>query len=198
MNGQQRGSVVAATFGLIYLIANSGSLPPWVGTPVRVLGGVGFVVVVVAVARARGGGGEDPMAATGLPAAYWAVVAAEIVALAAGLAVLNGLLDAPNAGVGWVSFVVGVHLVALGVVFGERVFHWLGAAIAACGVIGLVLVASGAARAPVDVVGGLLPGAMLLAAGWWGATGGGERHADARRSPQPAGECGALGGTTRC
>ncbi|MDQ4007891.1 MAG: hypothetical protein M3211_07355 [Actinomycetota bacterium] len=65
---------------------------------------------------------------------------------------------------------VGVHFVPLASVFEVPFFRWLGAAIAVCGVAGLVLAATGARPAPVATASGLLPGAMLLASGWWGAT----------------------------
>jgi hypothetical protein len=51
MNGQLLGSVIGAVFGLIYVIVDSGSLPPGARVPLRVLGGVAFVVVLIAVAR---------------------------------------------------------------------------------------------------------------------------------------------------
>jgi hypothetical protein len=56
--------------------------------------------------------------------------------MAAGLAVLNGPLDAPQAGVAWVSLVVGVHFFALAVAFAEPFFHRLGGAITVCGLAG--------------------------------------------------------------
>ncbi|MDQ2707870.1 MAG: hypothetical protein M3Z25_09635 [Actinomycetota bacterium] len=43
------------------------------------------------------------------------------------------------------------------------------AAVTGCGVIGLALVAAGASAVPVAAVSGVLPGALLLAFGWWGA-----------------------------
>ena len=63
-------------------------------------------------------------------------------AIALGLAVLNGRLHAPQAAVTWVSLVVGVHFLALAVLWKLAFFHWLGAAIALCGAVGLVLAAT--------------------------------------------------------
>ncbi len=59
-------------------------------------------------------------------------------------------------------------------------FRWLGAGIAGFGVVGLALAAGGAGQAPVAAVGGVLPGALLLLASWWGAT---HQHLTARRRP---------------
>ena len=170
MPGQQVGSSIAASFGLVYVLVNAGPLgAPW--APVlRVLGAVAFAVVLVAIVRsgrpARPGGGRG-VQVFGRP--YWLVVAAEVVALLVGVRVLAGPLATPQAGVAWVSFVVGAHFFALAVVFRQRFFHVLGAAIAACGVAGLVLAAVGAGEAAIAAVGGVVPGAVLLAFGWWGA-----------------------------
>lgn len=62
---------------------------------------------------------------------------------------------------------VGVHFVALAAVFREPFFHWLGAAIAVCGLAGLALAGAGAAQPPITVLSGVVPGALLLASGWW-------------------------------
>jgi len=70
-----------------------------------------------------------------------------------------------------VSVVVGVHFVALAAIWRLRVFHLLGAAIALCGVAAVTAAAIGASSAVIDVVGGVLPGVLLLAAGSAGAAG---------------------------
>lgn len=175
MKGQKLGSLIAAVFGLIYVLVNTGPLPPGVGIPLRVLGGIAFAALLVALYRGPDHGAQGRTGHFGR--GYWLVVAAEVAALAAGLGVLNGLLDAPQAGVAWVSFVVGVHFFALAIVFGDSFFHWLGGAITVCGLAGLGLVVAGAAEAPVAAISGVLPGILLLASGWWGAY---------RTQPQPA------------
>lgn len=93
---------------------------------------------------------------------------------------LSGPLDAPYAGVAWVSVVVGLHFFPLATLFDLPPFRWLGAGIAGFGVVGLALAAGGAGQAPVAAVGGVLPGALLLMASWWGAT---HQHLTARRRP---------------
>src|SRR5699024_11085661 len=144
MNGQQIGSVIGAVFGVIYVWVNASPLPGGASLPVRIIGVAAFLAVLAVVLRGRGArdGTRD---AAGPPAAgfgrgYWIVVAGEVAALAAGLAVLNLVFHTPRAGVAWVSVVVGAHFVALAMVSGLRFFHVLGAAITLCGVIGLVLV----------------------------------------------------------
>jgi hypothetical protein len=108
--------------------------------------------------------------AGGFSRRYWLVVAAEVLAIWVGLALLNGPLDTPHAAVAWISSVVGAHFVALAVVWRNPLFHWLGTALLGCGVVGLVLAARGSAIGVIDLVGGVLPGAILLGVGLWGST----------------------------
>ncbi len=112
---------------------------------------------------------------------YGLVVVAEVGAIATGLVVLNGPLHAPQAAVAWIALVVGIHFITLAVVWKLLFFNGLGAALMLCGVAGLVLAATGSAVSAIDLVGGVLPGAILLGFGLWGAT----RSAD---SPVP-GQC---------
>jgi hypothetical protein len=160
------GSLIGAVFGLIYVLVNSSSLPPEAAIPLRVIGVIAFLVVLVSVARADERAG--PADARGFGPGFWPVVAGEVVALAVGLRLINGPLDVPDAAVAWVSFVVGAHFVVLAVVFGERLYAWLGVAIGTCGVAGLGMAALGTGAGSIAVVSGVIPGAVLLAAGWWG------------------------------
>jgi hypothetical protein len=183
MTPERLGSLVGAVFGLVFVVVNAGTLPTVIGTVLRALAVVAFLVVLdalrrprrarrtVASAGGRPGGG-------GFGTGYWLVVAAELVSIAVGVRVLGGPLDTPDARVAWVAFVVGVHFVALAVVWAESVFHWLGGSMAACGVLGLTLAFAGAPHAAVESIGGVLPGALLLAFAVWGATMG----TDSRRS----------------
>jgi len=98
------------------------------------------------------------------------VVVAEVGVIAAGLVVLKGPLHVPEGAVAWVAQVVGVHFIALAVVWKLVFFHGLGAALVFCGVAGLVLAATGSAVSAINLVGGVLPGAILLGFGLWGAS----------------------------
>lgn len=167
MNGQQLGSVIGAVFGLIYVLVNAGPLPTAASLPLRIAGVLAFLLVLAAVYRARGQHTAEQTG--GFGRGYWLVVAGEAAALAAGLGVLNIVLHTPQAGVAWVSVVVGVHFFALAAVFHRRFFHVLGGAITACGLAGLVLVGTGIGQESVAVIGGIVPGAILLGFGWWGA-----------------------------
>ena len=169
MPGQRLGSMIAASFGLVYVVVNTGSFPVAVATSLRVLGVAAFVAIVVAVVRSRpaGAGGGERVA--GFGRAYWAVVGAEVVALFAGLRVLDAAFDLSYAGVGWVSVVVGIHFLPLARIWREPVFVVLGVLVAGCGAIALLLAATLGDVAAVPAVGGVLPGFILLASGWWGA-----------------------------
>lgn len=164
--GQQLGSLASAMFGLIYVVVNAGPLPAGAGVALRVLGVVAFLGIAVASYRRRHLGA--PVPSRGVGRGFGLVVAAEVVALLGGLGVLSGPLDSPQAGVAWVSFVVGVHFFALAVVLRETFFHWLGASITVCGAAGLALAVADVAGAPVAAISGVLPGGLLLASGWWG------------------------------
>jgi hypothetical protein len=183
MSPRKLGSLIGAIFGLIFVLANTGAFPSGVGMTLRAIAGLAFAVVLVAALRRPGAPATEPLDSRTLGGAfgrgYWLVVAAEVVAIVGGLAVLNGPLDAPQAAVAWIATVVGAHFFALGVVWAQPFFHWLGGALLLCGLIGLVLAAAGASEAPIDAVAGVLPGALLLAVGIWGST----RPADA-----PAGQ----------
>lgn len=167
------GITIGSAFGLVFVLVNAGELPaPW---PVllRAAGVVAFVGVLLALRaaaqRPMTGGGD----AAGFSRGYWAVVAVEVVALIGGLQVIARVLDAPEAGVAWVSLVVGLHLFALAVVWREASLHVLAAALTVCGAAGLLLAAAGAGEAAIATVGGVVPGFVLLAGGLTAATTGG-------------------------
>ena len=172
MPGQRLGSLIAGIFGLIYVEVNAGSLPePW-RMALRAAAGVAFAGLIVLLALARGTHAPaDPGAQRGFGRPYWLVVAGEAAAIPAGAALLNGPAGLPHAVVGWVSVVVGVHFVVLAAIWRLRPYHLLGAAIALCGAAGLTAAVMGAPPAVIDMVGGVLPGVLLLAAGYTGAVG---------------------------
>jgi hypothetical protein len=165
--------VIGAGFGLIFVLVNTGSFPAAVAVLFRVLAVLAFIAVLLAVVvaerRPSPASADRPMGG-GFTLGYWLVVVAEVGAIAAGLAVLNGPLHAPQAAVAWIALVVGIHFIALAAVWKLLFFHGLGVALMLCGVAGLVLAAAGSAVGPIDLAGGVMPGAILLGFGLWGAT----------------------------
>ena len=176
MSPEKLGSVIGAVFGLVFVLRNTGSSPPPLAVLLRVLGVLAFLAVLLAVRRPGPTTGTRP-ARGGFGRGYWLVVAAEVLAIAVGLALLNGPLATPQAAVAWASFVVGAHFLALAVVWKQSLVHWLGAALLLCGALGLALAAGGSSARAIDLVGGVLPGAVLLVFGLWGSTRGASSRA---------------------
>ena len=170
LDPQRLGSLIAAVFGLIYVMANSGPLPHGVAVTLQVVAVLVFVALVVAIVRRRSIALPDESARGEFGRGYWMVVGMEVVAIAAGIALLNGPLGAPYVSVAWISLVVGLHFFALARVWREPLFGWLGGPIALCGLVGLVAAASGASPAFVAVVAGMVPAAVLFAFSALGAT----------------------------
>lgn len=168
MSSAHLGSLIGAIFGLIYVLVNARELPLVAGVGVAVHGIGAFFGVLVALRRARRPPDPSVAAGRGFGRRYWLVVATEVAAMAAGLVVLNGPLDAPEAGIAWISVVVGLHFFPLAALFGVPFLRRLGAAIAGCGVLGLALAAGNAGAAPIAAVSGVVPGVLLLTASWCG------------------------------
>ncbi|MFC0003883.1 hypothetical protein [Micromonospora siamensis] len=157
------GSLVAISFGTVFVLVNSGGLAapwPWVIRVVGLLVAAFLVVALLRVAR------REP-AATGGPATgfmdrrYWIVVAVEAVALFGGLNVINRVLHRPEISVAWVALVVGVHFFGLGWVWRMPRYHWLGAVMTALGLAGFVIHALGGGAATVALVAGVGSGLAL-------------------------------------
>ncbi|MER7948103.1 hypothetical protein ABTY59_12045 [Streptomyces sp. NPDC096079] len=164
MTKDQTGRIIGAAFGLVFVQANAGSLPTAVAMPLRLLSLAAFLWVTVLGRRGSGvAGTATPASRTRFGRSYWYVVAAEVLGLVAGLVVIARVLHAPQAAVGWIALVVGVHFSGLAVAWRRPALHVLGASIAACGAAGLALAALGAPVAAGRTVAGILPGFLLLA-----------------------------------
>ncbi|MDG4802041.1 hypothetical protein [Micromonospora sp. WMMD980] len=160
------GSLVAISFGTVFVMVNSGGLPsPW-PLVVRIAGLVVAALLLVSLFRVAR---QAPFAAQGSEAAgfmdrrYWIVVALEAVALFGGLAVINNVLDRPAVSVAWVAVVVGVHFFGLAAVWRMPRYHWLGAVMTALGLAGFLVHALGGDAAAVGLVSGVGCGAALFA-----------------------------------
>lgn len=176
MRPDRLGLVIGATFGLIYVEVNAGAVPSPVGPLLRVLGVIAFVGVLVALRRARMAQTGDGAFRGGFGRGYWLVVAAEVAAGVAGIALLNGLLDLPRAVLPWISFVVGVHFFGLAKVWRQSSLGWLGAGIAVLGALGLVFASAGASDVTIASMAGVCPGALLLTGSGWAAARQGQIH----------------------
>ncbi|MFD9338494.1 hypothetical protein ACFWBF_29465 [Streptomyces sp. NPDC060028] len=167
MKRDQVGRLIGASFGLVFVLVNADALPVAIAVPVRLLAVVAFLGVVL---RRRGGGAPLPVEQATPGASfgrrYWYVVAAEVLAVLAGLIVINRILHAPRASVGWIALVVGLHFFGLAAVWRRPALHRLATAMTLCAAAGLVLAAYGAPAAVIATASGIAPGALLLASVW--------------------------------
>ena len=164
--GMVLGSLIALSFGTVFVVVNSGGLSdPWplvirataAAVAVALLAGLFRALRTAAApaATARGTGFTDHR--------YWIIVGAEVIALFGGLAVINGIVERPAIAAAWVAVVVGVHFFGLAFAWRMPMFHWLGAAMTALGVAGFLVYAAGGGAAAVGLVSGVDSGFLLYA-----------------------------------
>ncbi|MBY8871295.1 hypothetical protein K7640_05485 [Micromonospora sp. PLK6-60] len=159
------GSLVAISFGTVFILVNSGGLAaPW-PLVLRVAGllvAALLLVWLVRVARQAPPAGPAAEAAGFMDRRYWLVVALEAVALFGGLAVINGVLHRPAVAVAWVAVVVGVHFFGLAHIWRMPRYHWLGGVMTALGLAGFLAYALGATAPTIGLISGVGCGAALL------------------------------------
>lgn len=166
MNRPRLAIAVGAFFGLVYVVVNAGPLESTLGRLVQVTAMVAFVVVLWLLREA------GPVTVAGRsepPRSFAAIVLAEVIAMAAGIIVINGMFDRPSAVLPWVSLVVGLHFVALGSAWSESSLTAVGAAVAVLGLIGLVLAVRQESFVVISAVSGIGPGVLLLGGSLWAA-----------------------------
>ncbi|MFJ8435259.1 hypothetical protein ACIQ9P_28585 [Kitasatospora sp. NPDC094019] len=166
VHNKQTAPLIGAAFGLAFVLANAGALPGAAAVLLRVLAILVFLRLFLALRRrpalpAPPGGSAVP-APPVFGRGYRLVVAAEVVVGLAGLVVVNPVLHAPKATVGWIALVVGLHFFGLATVWRRPALHVLAAAMSVCGAAGVGLAAAGAPASVVAVVAGIAPGALLL------------------------------------
>ncbi|MFJ9414557.1 hypothetical protein ACIRPT_10375 [Streptomyces sp. NPDC101227] len=156
--------MVATSFGLAFVEANSATLHgPWT-VVARICGGVLAVFLGVRIVAARRAAGmRFGRAGSGAFGGWYRlVVLAEVAALVAGLLVINSVAKHGSLTLPWVTFVVGVHFFGLGTLWRSRALHALAAALTVLGAAGFVLGAVDADPAWIAVVSGMLPGVALF------------------------------------
>lgn len=158
------GHVIGASFGVVFVVLTSSHLGPALRSVACALAGAAFAVVLAAFVRTvtaeRRSESRAPV--VGFDRRHRLVVAVAAVALLGGLAVLGRV--EPAAVPGWVALVVGVHLVPLtrlGVP-GRRQILSIGVAMAALGLVGVVLAFGTHDESLVAVASGVGSGAVLL------------------------------------
>lgn len=168
--GQRTAVYIGGVFGFVYLMMNAQQLPSPLDGVFETLAVLAFVGLLIATRRAilaSRRAGTVQRGDIGFGRGYWRIVAAEVVAILAGLAVLSGPLDAPHAAVAWISVVVGVHFVGFYGLWHRPVYLWLGVGVALCGVAGFAVRADGLPVALIAIVAGILPGVLLFVFCYW-------------------------------
>ncbi|WP_328478162.1 hypothetical protein OHA21_26450 [Actinoplanes sp. NBC_00393] len=159
------GSLIAISFGTVFVMVNSGGLPePWPLIIQSVGAAVAALLIIALIATVRSPRREPAVPARGgfSDKRYWLIVAAEVVALFGGLAVINEVLEAPDVSVAWIAVVVGTHFFALAWAWQMPMYHWLGAVMTGLGLGGFLAYAMGASAAVVALIAGVGSGFALF------------------------------------
>ncbi|WIM99324.1 hypothetical protein ACTOB_002974 [Actinoplanes oblitus] len=180
LSGLMIGSLVALSFGTVFVMVNSADLPaPW-RLVIRVVALLIAAVLLVRLFRT-----ERAVAPTResdirgfADRRYWYAVLGEIIALFGGLYVINGVLKKPEVAVAWVVIVVGVHFLPLAWAWRLPLFYWVGGVMTVLGVAGFLAYAAGASAGTVGLIAGVGSGFTLYAAVLMGIR---DAHARARR-----------------
>ena len=168
MSGAKVGSLIGAVGGLTFIASNAGVLPGAWPLVLRLVGICTFMLVVALILRADIiGRGVAPTRAQ--LRNYGFTVLAEVLAIVVGSRILVSVFDLAEATLPWVATVVGAHFVVFARIFKEPVFAGLGIPMTTFGLAGMVVAARGAAKSTIGVVGGIVPGSILLVAVGWSA-----------------------------
>lgn len=165
MNGRHLGSLVGTIGGIVFVLANLGGLELSAVAAV-ILVGIAVMGVVAVLLAIRADDAEPPPVPTRRSiTVYWVAVAAMVVAIPAGSALLSGL-DLSRLQPCWVVLAVGAHFVPFARVFGADLFLGLAASLIGVALLGAVVTLAGVDRAPAGT--GVLAGLVLLGWSWAG------------------------------
>jgi len=159
------GSILAAIAGVLLVEFTTGSVSSTPHVVLRALGlaeFAGFALVAYSVRRALP---PEPESHRAVPPAYWLLVAAQMALFGLGLLLGPPVLRIHHGLIAWICAVVGLHFIGFAGLCTSAVLRWLGATVVACGAVGLVLAARGAAPATVAATG-VVAGFVLLSGSW--------------------------------
>ena len=158
------GHVIAASFGLVFVVLNSSGLDTALRLLICICAVVASAVVLAAFVRtahavSRQTSREDVVGFTGR---FWLIVAIEAAALFGGLAVINA--TEPAAALGWIPVVVGLHFIPLSRLWpaGRAELLFVGLAMTLLWSVGLVIAFSTHRSPMVLIVSGVSSGVVLL------------------------------------
>jgi hypothetical protein len=158
--GVLTGCIIAAAFGIAWTVSGASGLPGAAQGAVVAVGIVTGVIIIGRAVRLRRTAPE-PTASMFTSRRYRLVVAAEAVAIAAGLAGL-AVAGAREYIAAWVAIVVGAHFLAFGR-FISAFYYPLGAIVTAGGIAGIMVGVAGGSASAVAATAGLTAAASLLA-----------------------------------
>lgn len=155
------GGLVVLVFGLIFVEADLSGLSSGVQTTVRIVALIVALALFSVINRARRAAGATRGE---FGRQYWTIVAVEVVALLAGIVVINSVFGAHELTVPWIAVVVGVHFFAFIRLWGSRVYLVLGVVVTLLGVAGFVVYALGGSLLTIRLVSGICSGIVLYLA----------------------------------
>jgi hypothetical protein len=161
----QVGPAIGGTFGLVYVLVNLRVLPNAASLPLRILAVVVFLAILAGLRRPA----PDSSPHVEFGRGYRLVVAAEVVAGIGGSVLLTVGFGLSNAGLAWISFVVGVHFLGLAKVWRAPSIALVGAAIGVLGAVGLAIAVARGTETVIALVAGVGPGVVLLGGSAWSA-----------------------------
>lgn len=162
------GGLIGAVAGVAFVVLNAGVLGDPLALVVRIVGVLtGVLFAGSAVRRMRAASAAGGSARGGFSRGYWWIVLAEVVALLAGVRVLDAAFDRAYLGVAWVAIVVGVHFFGLGRLWHAARLYALAAAMTGFGLVGLVLGWARDSATVAGVVAGVGSAVALFVVSWF-------------------------------
>lgn len=159
---------IVTVFACIFVEANASGLHSGLQAVVRIGGIIVALALFVAANRLRRAAAlaGDPASrsarSSGFGREYWIVVAAEVVALVAGLVVINAVFGAHGLTAPWIAVVVGVHFFGLAPLWNAKAYYVVsGVALTLLGLAGFALYAAGASALTIRLVAGIGAGIYL-------------------------------------
>lgn len=161
------GTIIGSAFGVVFVLVNSGAPLPSVASWALRLAGLACLVWILAPhatrspSSGRPGRGNDSR----FGAAFWLVVAAEVIVGELGLFEMHSAHAPWQANVAWVATVVGAHFGFLAWIWREPGLGIVAAFLTVLGVLGLVLAATATAVVWIPAISGVTSGLVLLSGG---------------------------------
>lgn len=162
VKGALVGATVSGGFGLAWSVWGASGLSGAASTVARIAGIVVGMLIILwcAYLWRHAPAGEAAPGTMFSSRPYRLIVVLEVFALIGGNLLL-GVIGHREYIILWVATVVGVHFLGFGWQFWDG-FYWLGAALIAAGIVGLIVALAGASAGAIQATAGLLAAASLF------------------------------------